>query len=245
MRSVSLLLAMFIVASTAEALPMAKSNLWLTENREQTILNGVEQASGKRLTTEQREALETALDGYNAATEHPIAVSDDGNTVTPLFCIGVSAAFFIQGNLSACTDPEGKPYYMFGRAIGYAAGLSGDIYVFLVNRGRKEHIRTNFTTLQAGWTANTGAVVSKTLNALGMIAPFIGPKLGFFHSMIGNQGGMLVGVKIGKMWENASYSSINVYETREALVADLHNIANIGMGPDSEEQQRRYDAINK
>ncbi|MGZ6479303.1 MAG: hypothetical protein ACXWQE_08390 [Bdellovibrionales bacterium] len=237
--------AMLFIASTANALPMAKTNLWLTEAREQTILSSLESTSGQRLTTEQRESLETALDGFNAASETPAMVSDDGNIVTPLFCVGVSAAFYIQGNLSACTDPTGKPYYMFGRAIGFAAGLSGDIYVFLVNRGPKEHIRTNFTTLQFGWTANTSAVVSKTMSVLGVIAPFIGPKLGLYHSMIGDQGGMLVGVKVGKMWENGSYSSINVYETREALVADLKNIENIGMGPDSDVQQRRYNEINK
>ncbi len=195
---------------------------------EGNVVTALEEAVGDRLSEEQKQQIQLQIENYETKMTQPTKVGFDllfgddifgreQHRITALFCVGVSVSFAVKGEIAACSTLLGNVY--FTRTFGLLAsgakapaisilslGASVEAFTFVVNHRKNDPIEPQFTMVLGG----------------GSTLALIGPKGYLFHSVMGNQGGVLLGIKIGRMSEVAVMSLATlIYDQYSDLQADI------------------------
>lgn len=219
-------------------------------DNDNVVTHAIETGLQTELNEQQRSNLQALMSNYENAMNKPQTISD-AMVVTPMFCAGIVGAFYIQVQSAVCSDTSGKVYYMITKSIGDATGYAikngvgvrlgaaFETFGFFINRDRSEPIRPHFTGASTGLAASNRVI--NLLKSLGVIS-FLSPKVSVYHSILGNQLGVMLGVRLGRIFEIGSISGVSIYETWDDYKTGLSEV--LSRGPFNREgMQEKWEKL--
>jgi hypothetical protein len=185
------------------------------------IQTSIEKELGQNLSQNQIDNLNQQIDGYYQQPSIMIQAANSSMERMALFCLGGSVhVYIVSGQAAICSTFSGKIYYMKLVGLGPSGrklALGGEAFTFLVNKDSAEPLRPNFKGLQFRGIKELKSF-DKYIGKFGVV----GPRGGLFHSILGNQGAILAGLRLGKI-DALEFSDIDIYESFSEMMEDIRN----------------------
>lgn len=199
----------------------------------------LERAFGAPLTAGQAEILVSAVGRAKDLSAREL-VQLASRERSLLFCLGLNAAFLLQVGGAACVNTVGEDYYMMNRGVGAHLGLAGELFAFIVNHEMGDRINTGFTAVTAGSTPSRPLWSLPTAQSFGALGRFLGPVFGVFYSLNSNQDGLMVGLRLGKIWQAGAVVNVDVFEDIAEMFEAVKRIRPEIFPSSPEDMRRRW-----
>lgn len=190
------------------------------------VRQGIELSTGLLLSSKQQLVLAQATERMLAETTETIPdgkrlSSKDGRIRSTFFCLGLNVAVLLQAGVAGCANTAGNSKFLLVRGAGASAGFAGELFVFIVHHAAGAPIHSSFVA------ASTGSAIGRTTEILryfGVLGTLLGPKLGIFYSHESMQEGLIVGVRVGRIWELGVLQTVETFNTVDELTSAIEQV---------------------